>query len=367
MQVKKGITTSGSQVWMVLDSDYSPVVPIHDYLRYLENKAYSPNTIKAYARNLKLYWEFLESKRINWTQITVFQLSEFIHWLKKPNDKVINLQSATSSRTEKTINHIVKTVKLFYDFQSRLGVVDNLDIYQIKRIDRSKLKYKSLLHHTHSGKIKTNILKLKEPKTFPGCLTSDEVFKLVEACNNLRDKFLICLLHETGMRIGEALGLRHSDIHSKGINEIHVVDRNDNANSARAKTGSRVIHVSKELMRMYSDYLIYEYPEVDSDYVFINCWKEPLGEPMSKSNVDNLFTRLAKKTGVKAYPHLLRHSHATDLIRASWDIAHVQKRLGHSDVQTTINTYIHLNDDDLAQKYQEYLENKNSASTEENK
>ena len=66
---------------------------------------------------------------------------------------------------------------------------------------------------------------------------------------------------------------------------------------------------------MYSNYLIAEYPEVDSDYAFINCWKKPLGAPMSKSNVDNLFNRLAKKTGIKAYPHLLRHTHATELIR----------------------------------------------------
>jgi integrase/recombinase XerD len=358
MHVKKGITTQGKEVWMVLDSEYLPITPIHDYLRYLENKNYSPNTIKAYARNLKLYWEFLQKIGIDWTQITILNLSEFIHWLRTTNSKVVDLSAPTALRTERTINHILKTVKLFYEFQSRLGAVDELNIYKNKKIDKSKLKYKSFLHHTQSGMIKTNILKLKEPKTFPGCLTKDEVFKLIDGCNNLRDKFLICLLYETGMRIGEALGLRHEDIHSKGVNEIHVVNRDDNINRARAKTGDRVIHVSKELMRMYSTYLINEYPEVNSDYVFVNCWQKPLGEPISKSNVDNLFTRLALKTGVKAYPHLLRHTHATELIRASWDMAHVQKRLGHSDIQTTFNTYVHLSDEDLAQKYQEYLEKK---------
>ncbi|MEC4818229.1 MAG: tyrosine-type recombinase/integrase [Scytonema sp. PMC 1069.18] len=356
MQVKKGITPEGKEVWIVLSSDYSVIIPIHDYLRYLENKNYSPNTIKAYARNLKLYWEFLQEIGIDWTKITILNLSEFIHWLKTTNSKVVNWSQPTACRTERTINHILKTVRLFYEFQSRLGAVDDLNVYQTKRIDKSKLKYKSLLHHTQSGMMRTNILKLKEPKTFPGCLTKSEVFKLIDGCNNLRDKFLICLLYETGMRIGEALGLRHEDIRSKGVNEIHVVDRDDNINRARAKTGDRVIHVSKELMRMYSTYLVNEYPEVDSDYVFVNCWKKPLGEAMSKSNVDNLFTRLALKTGVKAHPHLLRHTHATELIRANWDMAHVQKRLGHSDIQTTVNTYVHLNNEDLAQKYQEYLE-----------
>ncbi|WP_422665647.1 tyrosine-type recombinase/integrase [Anabaena sp. PCC 7938] len=224
-------------------------------------------------------------------------------------------------RTEKTINHILKTVKLFYEFQTRLGVTEPINFYHAKRIDPSKLKYKSLLHHTQKGIIKTNILKLKEPRTFPGCLTKEQVRKLIDACNNIRDKFLICLLYETGMRIGEALGLRHEDIFSKGVNEIHVTYRDDNANHARAKTGSRIIHVSKDLMRMYSNYLVDNYPDVDSDYVFVNCWKHPLGEAITKSNVDNLFIRLATKTGVKAYPHLLRHTHATELIRANWDMA----------------------------------------------
>ena len=137
IHIKKGITTEGKEVWVVFNEDYSPIIPIHDYLHYLENKNYSPNTIKAYARNLKVYWEFLESRGIDWTQITILKLSEFIHWLKTSNDKVISLPFLTSSRTEKTINHIVKTVRLFYEFQSRLGVVKPLDVYQKKRINKS--------------------------------------------------------------------------------------------------------------------------------------------------------------------------------------------------------------------------------------
>jgi|FrelakmetLWP11LW_1041352.scaffolds.fasta_scaffold104923_1 uncharacterized phosphosugar-binding protein len=50
------------------------------------------------------------------------------------------------------------------------------------------------------------------------------------------------------MRIGEVLGLRHEDIHSRGVNEIQVTNRLDNVNDARAKTGDRIIHVSKEII-----------------------------------------------------------------------------------------------------------------------
>lgn len=69
-----------------------------------------------------------------------------------------------------------------------------------------------------------------------------------------------------------------------------------------------------------------------------------------------MFRRLSKKTGIKVNPHLLRHTHATELIRAGWDMSYVQKRLGHADIQTTINTYIHLSDEDMRKEYDKYIE-----------
>lgn len=84
---------------------------------------------------------------------------------------------------------------------------------------------------------------------------------MVEACNTLRDNFLMRLLYETGLRIGETLGLRHEDMVTGKNNEIRVVPRFDNVNYLRAKSGvERTVHVSKELMQWYSAYLIDEYP-----------------------------------------------------------------------------------------------------------
>ncbi|HEY4386280.1 MAG TPA: tyrosine-type recombinase/integrase, partial [Ktedonobacteraceae bacterium] len=65
-----------------------------------------------------------------------------------------------------------------------------------------------------------------------------------------------------------------------------------------------------------------------------------------------------QKSGIPIHAHLLRHSHATELIKADWDASYVQKRLGHAQVQTTINTYVHLDDEDLSQKWQVYQEEK---------
>lgn len=345
--------------WLVLDDNYLPVQPIQSYLRYLESIERSPNTVHAYAGHLKLYWEFLCDLHLNWLEVTLENLADFIHWLRSPEPRVVSIQPKESKRTEKTINAILAAVCGFYEFQERLGKTEGIDVYRASF--QPGRKYKPFLHGINKGKeVRTRLLKLKEPKTFPGTLTPEQIKHLVETCSRLRDKFLICLLYESGMRIGEALGLRHEDMHTSGSNEIYIIPRGNNANGARAKSNSsRVVHVSKELMTLYSDYLIEEYPEdVDSDYVFVNIWEGQIGSPMTYSAVASLFNRLSKKTGIDARPHLFRHTHATDLIRDGWDLAYVQKRLGHSSIQTTINTYTHLTTEDLKKAHQDYLRNR---------
>lgn len=360
MKVQKGfLSDSHQQVWMVLGDDYLPIEPIQKYLYYLDSLERSPNTISTYAYNLKLYWEFLQDKRLNWREINLETLSEFIHWLRNPNKGVISLQPQMSRRSEKTINLCLTTVCGFYEFHERLGALEGIEAYRYQL--QPGRKYKSFLHHISKGKeVKTQLLKVKEPKTFPGCLTPEQVNILVEACNNLRDKFLIRLLYESGLRIGEALGLRHEDMVTGKDNALKIIPRVDNVNFVRAKGGvERKVHVSKELMQWYSAYLIDEYPEdIDCDFVFVvikTPGKGEIGNPLSYKTVDSLFRRLSKKIEIKVNPHLLRHTHATELIRAGWDMSYVQKRLGHTDIQTTVNTYIHLSDEDLREEYNKYL------------
>lgn len=90
---------------IVLDDDYLPIEPIQKYLRYLDSLEKSPNTVRVYANNLKLFWEFLRDKQIDWREITLEQLSDFIHWLRSPEPGVVSIQPQVSKGSEKTINH----------------------------------------------------------------------------------------------------------------------------------------------------------------------------------------------------------------------------------------------------------------------
>jgi integrase/recombinase XerD len=351
---------STRQIWLVLDDEYQPIEPILTYLSHLTALEKSPNTVRSYAYNLKLYWEFLTSQSIDWQEIKLDDLTEFIYWLRSPSpDGTIPIQPQIAKRTERTVNQAMSTVSMFYEFHQRLDQSNEVAMYG-QGVNRFR-KFKPLLHHVSKNKeSKIRLLKIKEPQMFPGCLTIEQVIALVSGCNRLRDKFIVCMLYETGMRIGELLGLRHEDIRSQGVNEIHIIPRPDNLNGGRVKNDrQRIVHVPKELLKLYSSYLIDEYPDnIDCDYVFVNCWDGEIGQPLQYSSIQALFKRLAKKTGVKANPHLLRHTHATELIRVGWDMSYVQKRLGHSSIQTTINTYVHLTNEDLRTEYDKYLKSK---------
>ncbi|MEO0842353.1 MAG: tyrosine-type recombinase/integrase [Cyanobacteria bacterium J06632_19] len=323
MKVQKGVLPDSSHpIWMVLDDNYLPIEAIQKYLHHLDSIGRSPNTIQTYAHNLKLFWEFLRDSKLDWLEVNLEQLSNFIHWLRNPNKNVLSIEPQVSKRSEKTINHCLTTVCGFYEFQERIGATAGIDAYRYQL--QPGRKYKSFLHHISKGKeVKTRLLKVKEPSLFPGCLTPEQVDNLVKACNSLRDKFLIRLLYETGLRIGETLGLRHEDMVTGKSNEIRVVPRADNVNHVRVKPGvERIVHVNKELMQWYCAYLIDEYPEeIDCDFVFVVTKisaKGEIGTPLKYKTVDSLFRRLSKKMNTKVTPHLLRHTHATELIRAGW-------------------------------------------------
>lgn len=355
--------------WIVLGDDFLPIQPVNEFLKYLENIERSPNTVRAYAFHLKLYWEFLQSMQLDWTGVGIVELADFMAWLRNPTPGgVVSMQEIESKRTESTVNAILTSVCMLYDFQEGTGKAPNIPLYRSQVMPGKR--YKNFLHHITKGKpVRTRLLKLKVPKRTPKTISHEQVQQLINACSRIRDKFLVCLLHETGMRIGQAIGLRHEDVLSWD-NQIQIVYRDDNANGARSKSrDSNTLHVSKDLMGLYTKYLKEELMEILgddlSDYVFVNLWDGEIGAPMTYSSVMDLFNRLKRKTGIAIHPHMLRHTHATDLIREGMEMAYVQKRLGHASIQTTIDTYVHVSNEDMKHEYQKYLESRADGNTTE--
>lgn len=357
MKVQKIIIDNKSYpLYILLNNRYEVVEPVMKFTKYLDNTGKSPNTVKTYCYHLKLFYVFMEQRKITLDEIQFEELANFVGWLRNSSGdiNVIDIQPKEAKREESTVNSILVAVVSFLEYLSRSGGFKTLNIYKESR----GRNFKGLLHHISKGKAyKKNVLKLRVKKKKLKTLEHSEVKAITDACHTLRDKLILLLMYEGGLRIGEVLSLRLEDIVTWD-NQINIHPREESINGAYIKhRKERVIHVSKELMALYTDYLVHEYgEELEHDYVFINLKDTHYGSPLKYQSVLDLIRRLNKKTGISFTPHMLRHTHATELIRNGWDVTYVQKRLGHAHVQTTLNTYVHLSDQDMKKEFKKYLE-----------
>ncbi|MCU5765295.1 tyrosine-type recombinase/integrase, partial [Bacillus cereus] len=343
-------------LYILLNKEYQLVEPVMRFVKYLDNTGKSPNTIKTYCYHLKLYYEFMDQREINLNEISFEELANFVGWLRYPTvNKVIEIKLKDAVREETTVNAILNAVMSYIEYLNRVGEFRELNVFK----EAKGRNFKSFLHHINKGKYQKNVLKLRAKKKQIQTLELDQVKRIMDACRTTRDKLIIMLMYEGGLRIGEVLSLRLEDIVTWD-NQICLTPRDVNENGAYIKLRkARTIHVSKELMALYTEYLVYEYSEeIEHDYVFISLKKNFYGIPLKYQSVLDLIRRITKRTGIKFTPHVLRHTHATELIRNGWDVAYVQKRLGHANVQTTLNTYVHLSNQDMKNEFKKYLERK---------
>ena len=201
---------------------------------------------------------------------------EFVGWLRSPYEskKITPLNPLKAKKTEKTINLTVTAVTNFYDYLYRNEELPHDMGEKLMRqvFTGGRTRYKSFLHHVNKDKPSVrNVLKVKEPRKEVETLSKEQVQQVIEATTNIRDSFLIQLLFETGLRIGEVLSLILEDFkfdHGKG-HRIRLTDRGELENGAKLKTGEREIFVSQALMDLYDDYLYEVIDELDFDTNFV--------------------------------------------------------------------------------------------------
>jgi site-specific recombinase XerD len=332
---------SSLESWTVLGDDDLPVGPVERYLAYLTDIERSPNTVRAYAHDLKDWFTFLNGRGLDWREVRLEDIGGFVAWLRLP-----------PAGRDGLVNRKLSALSAFYLHAARHGV-DLGELLVAWGPPGRGGGWKPFLHHISKGRpAARRAIVLKVPRKIPRILTAGEVQAILDACGRLRDRFLFALLWETGMRIGEALGLRHADV-SAAEREVVVFPR-VNANGARCKSAAaRTIPVPAELIRLYADYLHEEYGDLDSDYVFVNLWGRPHGHPLAYPAVYDLVCRLRRKTGIDFDPHWCRHSAATRLLRDGVPVEVVSAILGHASITTTVATYGHLTSEDARKVLEE--------------
>ncbi|MBV8182299.1 MAG: tyrosine-type recombinase/integrase [Mycobacterium sp.] len=345
------VLTPGSSLdsWTVL-GDGGPVEPIERYLAYLTDIERSPNTIKAYAHDLKDWFVFLDVRGLEWREVRLEDLGEFVAWLRLPPGGraggVAMLPSADHHCSADTVNRKLSAISGLYSFHGRHGVDLGELVTELQPARRRRSGWKPFLYHlSGGGPERRRALKLTAVRKQPTLITAAQMQAILDACTRLRDRFLWALLWDSGIRIGEALGVRHEDL-AVSERELTVTQR-VNDNGARAKSARpRTVPVSAELIRLYADYMHGEYSDLDSDYIFVNLWAGAFGHPWTYAAVYDLVLRLRKTVGFDFDPHWCCHTYATRLLRNNTPIEMVSTLLGHSSIATTMDIYGHLSVED---------------------
>jgi len=357
------ISVGNRKAYLLIDTNGLPVEPVAKYMKYLYNSGRSSNTLQTYCTALKFYFTYLEQTGIDYQQVSFEKLSSFVSWLRNPyeNNNVVPHKTAKAKRRESTVNNYLTVVASFYDYLYRNDLVDSDMVEKLMKkmfIGAGGNGYKGFLHHVNGGKpISKNILKLKEPRKRVQVFTKEQVEEIYYSTTNIRDKFLVRLLFESGLRIGEVLSLFLEDLQfdaKQRKHKIQLTNRGELPNGGKLKTGERKLDISQGLMNLYDDYLYEVVDEYNPDhnFVFVKIWGKNAGDPLTYSDVYATFKELERKTGIHITPHMFRHTHATIYYLQTKNIKLVQERLGHAQIQTTMNLYIHPSEDEIRKDWE---------------
>ena len=281
---------------------------IKEYLDYaLIEKKLSLNTIASYKTDLDYYKDFFPKKDIR--DITKKEISKFIESLK---DRGLN---------EKTINHIIGSVKNFHNYFST---------------------------HYDIPNVTENIVRLKTAKKLPKVLSIEEVDILLDidlkTSYDYRNKAMLELMYSSGLRISELLNLTLTDIDFEN-NLVKVFGK---GNKERIiPIGDYATMALYKYVNEYRNSLI----KFQTDILFLNNH----GKKMSRSGFFKIIQRIADDKGIKKEisPHTLRHSFATHMLECGADLRSIQELLGHENMSTT-SIYTHVRSDLLRDAYDKF-------------
>lgn len=284
---------------------------IERFIQYIETeKRYSALTVKAYGRDLDRYAVYIKEAygMRDLTKVSSPMVRSFLVYLKE------------QGLSNRSINRMISTLKTFYKFCLREGVVSKSPVRGVSN--------------------------LKQPQNLVKFVPESDINKLhFENCDDYtikRDELLFEILYQTGIRKAELIGLRDGD--------VDVMESRIKVLGKRNK--ERYIPVSGEMLGMIKHYqeLRDGCFEVRADRLLLNDKGEEMTPYFVYNKVHQLLegvTSLKQKS-----PHVLRHTFATHLLDEGASLLAIQKLLGHTDLATT-QVYAHNTIEQLKKIHQQ--------------
>lgn len=186
------------------------------------------------------------------------------------------------------------------------------------------------------------IKNVKFDKYIRKALNDEEFEKLKYACKTDREKALVSIFYSTGARVSEICALNKNDIDWYN-NTIKVFGKGKK---------QRWVYMNGNSKLYLSKYL--ESRNDNQDALFVAS-KKPHNR-LSCRSIEKEFSVLGERAGIsnRVFPHLLRHTMATNYIRKSSNIAEVSKILGHSNISTT-QIYAQVSNDSVKHSFEKFM------------
>ena len=177
----------------------------------------------------------------------------------------------------------------------------------------------------------------KRPRKLPTVLTMEQVWKLICATNNLKHRLVLMTTYSAGLRASEVIGLKPEHIDSE-----RMLIKVEDGKGGKDRYTLLSVKLLAELRQYYRKYR----PEV---YLFPSTYKERKNSPLAYESIRSVYEEARKRAGIKKGEglHTLRHSFATHLLEAGYDIRKIQVLMGHTRLSTTM-IYLHVSRETLS-------------------
>ena len=288
---------------------------LKSYRNYLRMRNYSPRTLNSYEQVIKhfayyvwlrrhtdvtklvIYWKDFENARLDTdVEVTPIMITDFLSFV-----------STMQTYKPKTFHRIISTLSSFYRFLYTQGAVTS---NPLTGIDRPRIKQQEVKYLKHN-----------------------QVLRLLDSIEDLRDKLIVRTIYATGVRVSELCNMNVEDI-----------DFDEHTIRIRGKGDKiRTVFVDDETL---ADILKFIGTRIVGP-VFVG----QQGKNISSRAIQHIFKNYAP-SGIT--PHKIRHSYASELYKRSKNLRVVQENLGHTSIKTT-EIYLHTDIDERRQVYQQYF------------
>lgn len=206
---------------------------------------------------------------------------------------------------------------------------------------------------------KTQAEKLKKKEKETSIWSPEEFQRFISKCNRSIYKELFMILYFTGMRIGEAQALTWSDFYNGSLHITKNLTKKSEHEAYEIKEPKTVSSVRSITLGSVINQFLEDFKKQEMKLAGFNENWYIFGrlKPLPYTSIERIKNQVIKEAGVKSITlHGFRHSHASNLIANGMNIVAVSRRLGHSDINITLQIYTHLvkkNEDEVT----EYLGN----------